>query len=372
MANPAGQTETAEALDTDAIHRASQALRDGAQVVFPTETVYGIGVLAGRPESLTALRQRVGLPETAVLTAHVGDPSTLSKLIDLDQPGAAFVVNKLLPGPVTLQWPADAQKLAAAGVSAEGLVHDGLLAVRWPSDPVAQELLQAAGGVVLATGIPGPGGRAAVSLDDVPGDWAADNMLMLDGGRARFAKPSTMVRVPTADEGIEPSVIREGVYDRRFIEKRLRFQLLLVCTGNTCRSPMAEVLAQRWLAEHRPAGRGPATGYDAVSAGAYAADGMPASGESVQAMAERGLDLSRHRSRALTREMLHDADVVFTMTESHRQAVLDLAPAAEAKVQRLLPDRDVSDPIGAGMDAYLSTAKMIEAGLQARLEGVVP
>jgi protein-tyrosine phosphatase len=138
------------------------------------------------------------------------------------------------------------------------------------------------------------------------------------------------------------------------------YQVLLVCTGNTCRSPMAEVLAREVLQDRQ--------GVSVASAGVFAGDGNAATPEAVEAMRAMGLDLSPHRSRGLTRQMIDEADQVYTMTASHRRAVLDLVPDAEIKVQRLDPDADIDDPIGGDLETYRATAEQIRAALEKRLK----
>lgn len=138
-----------------------------------------------------------------------------------------------------------------------------------------------------------------------------------------------------------------------------RFNLLLVCTGNTCRSPMAEALARDVLRDQ--------PGVTVGSAGIYAEVGRPASSEAVGVMRDMGLDLMCHRSRPLTAELIDAADEVYTMTASHRRGVLDLAPHAEGKVRRLDPGGDIEDPIGAERAVYQRTAEQIRRALEARL-----
>ena len=150
-----------------------------------------------------------------------------------------------------------------------------------------------------------------------------------------------------------------GAYDCGVLAAPRPYHFLLVCTGNTCRSPMAEVIAKDLL-KGKP-------GVAVSSAGVFAADGAPASVEAVEAMQEAGLDLSGHRSRYMTPELVREADVILTMTESHRQAVLAAAPEAAEKTFRLDPETDVSDPIGGPISEYRQTAAMIRRALQQRL-----
>src|SRR5580698_10106143 len=99
--------------------------------------------------------------------------------------------------------------------------------------------------------------------------------------------------------------------------------ILFLCTGNVCRSPMAEGLFR-----HAVRGRGE---FRIVSAGIGAVDGQPPTPHSVQAMKEIGLDISAQRSRALTTEMVRSADLILGMTHSHTDTVMLLYPSAAEK-----------------------------------------
>ena len=127
--------------------------------------------------------------------------------------------------------------------------------------------------------------------------------------------------------------------------------ILFVCTGNTCRSPMAEIAFARWLK---------ASGLDwrCASAGVSAADGLSASGAACQALAARGLDGRAHRSRPLTRELIDAASMIVVMTNAHRAIVQRRYPEAAGRVF-LLRDfdsrtrgEDEEDPIGGTPGEY--------------------
>jgi protein-tyrosine-phosphatase len=113
-------------------------------------------------------------------------------------------------------------------------------------------------------------------------------------------------------------------------------------------------------------------GFHVVSAGVQAGEGMPASGQAVLAAHARGADISHHRSRKLTRELIREADMVFCMTDSHVADVVDLVPEAAAKTRLLDPHGNVPDPVGGGPEAYAVAADRIEKALRGALREGLP
>lgn len=133
-------------------------------------------------------------------------------------------------------------------------------------------------------------------------------------------------------------------------------QIIFICTGNTCRSPMAEGLFRHYDGEAK-------TGLTAASAGLYTENGLPASANAVAAAAERGADISAHRSRQLTPEMAREAKYLVCMTASHYDRLCELFPEARDKVFTLLPE-DISDPFGGDIETYRRAAAEIDTGVQ--------
>ena len=128
-------------------------------------------------------------------------------------------------------------------------------------------------------------------------------------------------------------------------------KIICVCTGNTCRSPMAAALLQRLL-----------PGAEVSSAGLYAEEGMPASRHALLAMDEMGLDISAHRARRFRPEMAEGA-LLLAMTRAHARALRGMCPGA--RVELFLGDEDVPDPLGQGMEAYERTAQVLAEGAAA-------
>jgi len=136
-------------------------------------------------------------------------------------------------------------------------------------------------------------------------------------------------------------------------------RILLICTGNTCRSPMAEALLNEKVCQTGLTDR-----IKVLSAGLYANEGSPASGGAQTALAKRGLDLTTHRSRQVQPEYIEAADLVLVMTEAHKRSLLELTPQFGGKVHTLAEYAgeyiDVFDPFGGGSEVYETSAFEID------------
>ena len=136
-------------------------------------------------------------------------------------------------------------------------------------------------------------------------------------------------------------------------------RILFVCTGNTCRSALADALAQKVIVE-----RGLAD-VEVQSAGTSAWDGAPASDGALLVGMERNLDLSQHRAQTLTRELVRDADLILAMGPHHLERIEALGGAGKSYLitefaSRGASARPVNDPIGGELEVYRATADELE------------
>ncbi len=138
----------------------------------------------------------------------------------------------------------------------------------------------------------------------------------------------------------------------------MAMNILLLCTGNLCRSPMAEGLMRQLLPAH-----------ELFSAGICAPGGAPADPIAVELMRQFGIDIGEHRARPLASWMMHEADLVLTMDGQQRRFVRQRYPAAAARVERLgeAGGIDIPDPYQRGPDAFLRSLQLIRQAIDRRL-----
>ena len=388
-----------------------QMIVAGQLVILPTETVYAIAVNLREPESRQRLGQikgwqmggrvgggtPVGPPTPWVL--HLGDPWSLREWFFPDLfPLAIRIIRRGLPGPIALELPVLSDDLERfqrlLGDVWPEVLHGGEAGRAWatfriPEQTITQAVLEGVwrrGVPVALVGVSGSLGAAGGSLGRVlSGDGGdvlsqvpnlADHVAaVLDAGPPRYHKPSTLVRVTPE----RAQVLRAGVFDERIIQRLAQTLILFVCTGNTCRSPMAAALARHVLAqrfETTPAGLAKRN-ILVESAGLHACAGTHATPEAQDAVRSvlgsqknGGGDLAAHAAQQISKELLQRADVIFTMTDAQRDEILHFWPAAAAKTYRLDPAGDVEDPIGGDESLYRQVAERLQAVLWTRLNEI--
>ena len=356
-------------LDLQQVARqAAEALSQGELIVLPTETVYGVAAKPSVPAAasrLAELRRRAA----SALTPHVPDAQAAAVYLGVVSQLGQRMMAKLWPGPVALTFDVDEPRrrevAESLGVPQNLIFNDkGQVVLRCPDFPLAGSILRLTDQpvVVSRAGLPDSShANKPPASDSVPPQIS----LVLDAGPTRFTRPSTIIHV----HGSHWEVVREGVFDRRIIERMLHTTLLFVCSGNTCRSPMAAALARKLVAEHAgvPQADIGDQNYEVVSAGTFAMPGMKATPQAADAVAGLGADLSGHRSQPLTIELINRADWIITMGRSHTEAVVAMAPPAAARTISLDPEGDIQDPIGSDAAHYRQLAEQIEHLLRRRL-----
>jgi L-threonylcarbamoyladenylate synthase len=333
------------------VERGAKMLSDGGIVVLPTETVYGAAGLLSRPKANARLRAIRQSDKKKPFILHLANSQDAAKYVGEMTELAQRMIRKLWPGPVAMIFdvpPARRAEVATKMKLPQSDLYEGSqITLRCPDHQFATDILAKVAGPV------------ALTLVDAS-NWSAleDKVdLIYDAGPSKYSKPSTIVHVL----GDHYQIVREGVYDKRIIERLMRTTFLFICSGNTCRSPMSEALAR--LAIARKLGVAPdqldSKGISVISAGSFAMPGARATPQAVDAIRAMGGDLSKHRSRPLSVELIHQADHIYTMGKAHAAAVTGLVPSAKEKTSLLNPDGDIEDPIGGELALYQSLAKQL-------------
>lgn len=346
---------------SDALRLAVEQLAAGKVVAVPDEVGTLVLALPHQPQAVTRLARLSSIIEEAIPVVALSHASVIDDLVDNFSAVARKLIRRCWPGPVALrvgravsegiteEWPEVAQRWA---------MNEAGRAYNVPGQLFAHNLLRHLPGPALGIVIP-------LSSNEKLTDDLVD--LSLTSVESRYAEGLTLIRVEAESIEIE----KPGVVSERILSRLSGEVYLFVCTGNTCRSPMAEALFRKMLAERYKCNDDELLdrGFTVVSAGLAAYPGAPANSEAIKLLHEEGIDLTSHESQPVTEELLFHCDHILTMTQNHLDAILGSFPELKGTA-RLLSEtgKSVSDPIGGGREEYKLCRDEIEGYLKTLLD----
>ena len=336
--------------DMARIREMACAFKEDKVIAFPTETVYGIGGKMNSPGIGKKLCDIKGRQDTKPFAFHIADWAMLDTLKVKKTPLVRALARQFLPGPVTLVVPD---------------LSGNKIGIRFPKNKIAAALIREVGEPLIATSANKSGQPSPHTAHQVAEQLQGFFDYLIDGGKTELMLDSTVVDLT----GEKPAVLRKGAQGAE-VEKAVeklksgkcpRKWILIACTGNSCRSPMAE----GWL-RHEIEKKGLSGEIEVLSCGTSARDGLPCAPEAEFVMRNRGIDLSKFRSHACRKGDLWSSDLVLAMAPQHAEEMIKMFPAVKDKLITL----SVEDPLGMGMDVYEKTLLDIEKKMKQHLDPI--
>ena len=350
-----------EAPRLDYIIKAAQVLKQGGIVAFPTETVYGLGANFFDKDAVKKLYEIKQRPHGKPFTAHIADLADLERF-GCDVSGfAKELVERFWPGPLTLIF---------------NTSDSGKVGFRMPDNEIARQLIRQSKTLIAAP---------SANISDFPPPLNASEVLkffrdkielVLDAGPTKLGEESTIV-----DLTVFPyKIMRHGAVSKEKIAQgELDFwknkvaptikKILFVCTGNSCRSVMAEGYLRKRLKNVER------DDIEVFSRGISAPGMAGATQEALDALKAEGIDMSAHRAMMLTDDDIMRSDLILVMEEFHRREIIETAPSKKDRVYLLAEfglwggknqsvPLEIGDPIGRQFGVYKESFNIIKNSIE--------
>ncbi len=329
------------------VKEAADKLSQGGIVALPTETVYGLAVQADNQDSLDKLSQLKKRPKDKPFSLALASiDEVFRNYFCVFAPFVYRIIEKFWPGPLTLIYYTK---------------DDKKVGVRVPSHAVISQILQNLGTAVYLPSANLSGEREAVTAKEVEDVFDDKVDLIVDSGPCAFSKSSTVL-----DLTAKPfKVLREGVIPTVDIAKIfVRKRVVFVCTGNSCRSPMAQYLLEKYLGESKLYFY---DRYEIISRGTSAFEGSKISAEVADILKDKeGIKIGDFSAKTLDRKTVLSSDLIFTMEDRQVDYILRSVPTAIGRVfnlKKFLPsdqEQDIPDPIGQSKAVYEKAYSIIK------------
>ncbi|MDP2924328.1 MAG: L-threonylcarbamoyladenylate synthase [Candidatus Omnitrophota bacterium] len=336
-------------IDFSLVREIAAVISKGAIAALPTETVYGLAVVPDNAESVNKLHEIKKRPSRQPFTLALSGIEKATNYFVTLPPFGYRLIEKFWPGPLTIVYYSS---------------DDEKMGIRVPAHVIMREILKELPAGVYLPSANISGEKEAISASEVETIFDGRIDLIVDGGKSLYGKSSTVVDLTSRPF----KILREGVVsEKEIIDVFIKKRILLVCTGNSCRSPMAQFLLKKYLEEDKPYLKGM---HEIISRGIGTHSGLRASSTVVELLREKeGLNIVDFTPKRLDSKAILSSDFIFTMEDAQTEHILRLEPTAEGRIfglKKFLPqelEKDIPDPIGRDYEFYEEVYLLIKKAI---------
>jgi protein-tyrosine-phosphatase/tRNA A37 threonylcarbamoyladenosine synthetase subunit TsaC/SUA5/YrdC len=341
----------------DIVHLAVQALAEGHVVALPSSTSYLLVASGLKKQAIQQLKQTVGPGNLGLSLMVRSADETLDYFPDIGTAARRFA-KKAWPGPIMLSLKdshaSSVLKCLDPEVRAALNSKSERIRVWQPYHEVLDHVCKLSSGPLICSPAAAMRGRIVENIKNLAANQC---VLAIDDGDVESPGEPTVVQI----DGNQGRIVHHGIADENALRTISRWMVLFVCTGNTCRSPMAQAMMQQKIEERFPdASSGAVASVVACSAGISAFGGDPASHGAAAAIRKFGGSLEQHQSTQLNSNLVEQADLILAMGGRHCQVIASQWPSVSHKVHLISPDgSEISDPFGGPLEVYQKCAEQL-------------